>query len=446
MTNRSKDSYLSSGKQKLLSMNWRHGPSQAPLSIALITKPQLLDNKNKMKHYYNAILGLYDRDQPTNEGHSLIGYKEKCHSYNFLVEKQKELCSLDEDIIEVLRSGMRMAIQECQYQFSMIRWNCSTFDDSPSIFGAVSKIKSRETAFLYSISSAGVTYSVTRACSSGKLTECSCDPRVRLRKPRKHWQWGGCSEDIHYGEKFSREFIDCYEDPNTAEGLMNLHNNEAGRRVSRSFESDNAYAVCHVKRYVTGQPWYDRSHLLLTVSPRQEGMDFGVAGCQNSPSNCSAKVIRSRMQKVCKCHGMSGSCSVRACWRKLPPFRKIGDVLTSRFEGASSVRLIEKKKRKIKKLRASKKELKQPNKTEMVYLEESPDYCERNDSLGILGTHGRVCRRDSLGLDGCKLLCCGRGYQTRLREVEQQCNCHFVWCCNVICEICTFKKEEHICN
>lgn len=86
------------------------------------------------------------------------------------------------------------------------------------------------------------------------------------------------------------------------------------------------------------------------------------------------------MQKVCKCHGMSGSCSVRACWRKLPPFRKIGDILTSRFEGASSVRLIEKKKRKIKKLRASKKELKQPNKTEMVYLEESPDYCERNDS------------------------------------------------------------------
>ena len=39
-------------------------------------------------------------------------------------------------------------------------------------------------------------------------------------------------QDIHYGEKFSREFIDCYGDPSTAEGLMNLHNNEAGRRVS----------------------------------------------------------------------------------------------------------------------------------------------------------------------------------------------------------------------
>jgi hypothetical protein len=29
----------------------------------------------------------------------------------------------------------------------------------------------------------------------------------------------------------SREFLDAKEDANTATGLMNLHNNEAGRRV-----------------------------------------------------------------------------------------------------------------------------------------------------------------------------------------------------------------------
>lgn len=40
-----------------------------------------------------------------------------------------------------------------------------------------------------------------------------------------------CSQDIHYGEKFSREFVDAKESHETAEGLMNLHNNEAGRRV-----------------------------------------------------------------------------------------------------------------------------------------------------------------------------------------------------------------------
>lgn len=39
-------------------------------------------------------------------------------------------------------------------------------------------------------------------------------------------------QDIHFGEKFSRDFVDAKESGDTAEGLMNLHNNEAGRRVS----------------------------------------------------------------------------------------------------------------------------------------------------------------------------------------------------------------------
>lgn len=96
------------------------------------------------------------------------------------------------------------------------------------------------------------------------------------------------------------------------------------------------------------------------------------------------------MQRVCKCHGMSGSCSVRVCWRRLPSFRQVGDLLSARFEGATEVRMVDKRRKRVKKLRAASKGLKQPNSTELVYLEESPDYCERNETLGILGTHGRV--------------------------------------------------------
>lgn len=86
------------------------------------------------------------------------------------------------------------------------------------------------------------------------------------------------------------------------------------------------------------------------------------------------------MQRVCKCHGMSGSCSVRVCWRKLPSFRVVGDALLARFEGASHVKMVEKKRKKIKKLRAISKDLKPPNKTDLVYLQESPDYCELNET------------------------------------------------------------------
>lgn len=36
---------------------------------------------------------------------------------------------------------------------------------------------------------------------------------------------------MNYGVLFSRRFIDSQESNETAAGLMNLHNNEAGRRV-----------------------------------------------------------------------------------------------------------------------------------------------------------------------------------------------------------------------
>lgn len=46
------------------------------------------------------------------------------------------------------------------------------------------------------------------------------------------WEWGGCSDNVHYGAEFTKRFIDSVENPATPEGLVNLRNNEAGRRVS----------------------------------------------------------------------------------------------------------------------------------------------------------------------------------------------------------------------
>ncbi|KAI5708724.1 hypothetical protein M8J76_001823 [Diaphorina citri] len=314
--------------------------------------------------------------------------KDICTRFDFLGHRQQYLCTLNENILNVVAAGARMGIEECQNQFKMSRWNCTTFGNTSQVFGSVLTFKSRETAFVYAISSAGVAYAVTRACSRGELNECSCDNRVRLKKPRTSWQWGGCSEDIHFGEKFSRDFVDSKEDEDSEEALMNLHNNEAGRRI-----------------------------------------------------------IRSRMQRVCKCHGMSGSCSVKVCWKRLPSFQQVGDILASRYEGAYFVKVVNnQRKRNVKRLRSAVRDAKQPNRTELVYMEESPDYCQRNETLGILGTKGRLCNQRSLGLDGCKLLCCGRGYMTRIREVEEKCNCKFVWCCNVKCEICRYKREEYVCN
>jgi wingless-type MMTV integration site family 3 protein len=58
----------------------------------------------------------------------------------------------------------------------------------------------------------------------------------------------------------------------------------------------------------------------------------------------------------------------------------VGDALSARYEGASHVKMVDKRRRRIKKLRAVSRDYKQPNKTDLVFLEESPDYCDRNDT------------------------------------------------------------------
>ncbi|XP_066249159.1 protein Wnt-4-like isoform X1 [Euwallacea similis] len=312
-------------------------------------------------------------------------HKEKCMKMDFLVDKQKELCAKYDRILPIIGSGAKLAIEECQNQFAFTRWNCTTFPDKNNTFGNVATIKSREAAYLSAISAASVAYAITRACTKGELAEyCSCDNKIRMRKTTK-WKWGGCSDDIRFGEKFSREFLDVREDAGTALGLMNIHNNEAGRRA-----------------------------------------------------------VRSRMQRTCKCHGVSGSCSMQICWRRLPAMRKVSEGLYKRYEGASHVKYAEKRRRS--KLKVISPDFKKPNRTDLVYLDDSPDYCEMNESLDILGTRGRICNLTSQGIDGCPLLCCGRGYQTKIKDVEEKCNCQFVWCCNVVCSTCRSRKEEHVCN
>lgn len=43
------------------------------------------------------------------------------------------------------------------------------------------------------------------------------------------------------------------------------------------------------------------------------------------------QIVKSLLQTECKCHGVSGSCTVRTCWRTLPSFRQIGDALMKKY-------------------------------------------------------------------------------------------------------------------
>lgn len=87
-----------------------------------------------------------------------------------------------------------------------------------------------------------MTHAVARACAEGSIESCSCDyshvgaaphrARAAAASNVRVWKWGGCSDNIGFGFRFSREFVDTGERGKTVREKMNLHNNEAGRAVS----------------------------------------------------------------------------------------------------------------------------------------------------------------------------------------------------------------------
>ncbi|XP_074629417.1 protein Wnt-1-like isoform X1 [Acropora palmata] len=306
--------------------------------------------------------------------------------------KQQRLCRKYPELVPYIGLGANMSISQCQYQFKHRRWNCSA--QSPeNVFGKIVKIACRETAFAYSVTAAGVSHAIARACSSGKLSACGCDSRYK-GVSNAGWQWGGCSDNIHFADQFSRKFVDAGEKGRDFRTLVNLHNNEAGRTA-----------------------------------------------------------VRNNMLRECKCHGVSEACTVRTCWNRIADFRRIGEVLKEKFDSASMVEFEENNNRnghaarRIKPAFRPKNKLhKAPTIADLVYYENSPDFCERDQRTGSLGTKGRLCNNTSLGTDGCDLMCCHRGYTTSENEMEELCNCRFFWCCKVKCEQCRSKQVLHRCN
>lgn len=165
------------------------------------------------------------------------------------------------------------------------------------------------------------------------------------------------------------------------------------------------------------------------------------------------KTVRQNVVRECKCHGVSEACTVRTCWKRLADFRRIGEVLKDKFDSASMVEFEQNNNRNGHNTRKGKpafrpknKLHKPPTQADLVYYEDSPNFCQRNPETGSLGTQGRLCNNTSLGTDGCDLMCCGRGFTTSESEMEELCNCRFFWCCKVKCQNCRLRKVVHRCN
>ncbi|XP_021917658.1 protein Wnt-10a [Zootermopsis nevadensis] len=357
----------------------------------------------------------------------LVATGTVCKTFPGLSKEQLDLCRRYPDVTASAIQGLQLAVDECQYQFQWHRWNCSslsTKNRNPHSSVLLQR-GFRESAFAYAISSAGVAHSVARACSMGKLMACGCDPgryraagrlgsnknsKARNSRPQQRtrsasrWKWGGCSHNLDYGVDFSKSFLDSREKAGDIQSQINLHNNQAGRLA-----------------------------------------------------------VATNMQVRCKCHGMSGSCELKTCWKAAPDFRVVGEALKERFRSAvlvdqsnlgnGSPFLLEGVRRRRPRPRPRTRprrrtRLRRPRDLalDLLYYQRSPNFCEQDPSVDFPGTSGRRCNRTSTAVDGCGSLCCGRGYNLIKQKTTDRCHCRFHWCCYVVCQNCTTEEWITVCK
>ena len=152
------------------------------------------------------------------------------------------------------------------------------------------------------------------------------------------------------------------------------------------------------------------------------------------------------MKTTCKCHGVSGSCTVKTCWRQLAPFNDIGAILKTKYEKALKVITTTNKATgksqliKRKKSTSHAQNNQSPKSGHLVYIDNSPSYC--SNGRYSAGTVGRYCIKGQ----NCGTMCCGRGYNVQSRVVAKPCNCQVIWCCDVQCQRCDLKEEVYSCK
>lgn len=121
------------------------------------------------------------------------------------------------------------------------------------------------------------------------------------------------------------------------------------------------------------------------------------------------KAVSNNMQLRCKCHGMSGSCQLKTCWKSAPDFRVVGRVLKQQFRQAvmvdqsnianGKIMVVQKmpimggrrginRTRNTRPRRRSEKlggrDIKKME-TKLFYYQRSPNFCEKDPVTDVLG-------------------------------------------------------------
>lgn len=320
----------------------------------------------------------------------------------------------------LVAESVQRALNECREKFKWDRWNCpkKAFLD---ILNRIALPSSKEFGYVRALVASSMVLSLAKSCSSGANGVCSCnqpaslgslgplpsveypgsdrsDPnsdRTKELSPSK-FTWRGCEEIVKFSFKVSEVYLEAQEtNQDEASREINKHNYEVGRVA-----------------------------------------------------------VKKNMRKVCKCHGVSGSCQMNTCWTSLPDMNRVGNHIRHQYRHAAKVGAMSAKESNVDNLN---KELSAIKPDKLVFADSSQDYCYAVPDLGINGTLGRYCSKAKHRPDGaevsraekdsCDRLCTRCGYKVMKERVktERQCDCRFVYCCSIECKRCPHVEETYKC-
>ncbi|GLV37926.1 archease [Carabus blaptoides fortunei] len=378
-------------------------------AMQIINEPE--QNKLFIVEYGRAIrwLALQHSNIPWNV--TSLTSRLLCHQARHrygLGRKQTRMCKDSMETMPHVVSATTLAVDACKKLFSNRRWNCSSIETAPDFTQDLTR-GTREQAYVYALSSAAMTYTMARACASGALFHCTCaspphDP------PSGNFKWGGCGDNVRWGAQFAKQFVDSIE------------RNE-GRASKRDLEE---------KEQETPQ-----EKKMKRIKAQLSAMNL-------HNNRVGRRIVEQSLSIQCKCHGVSGSCNIKTCWRALPSLQDVGEHLQRRF--STAVEVASRRLGTGKRLLPALPGRYPPTADQLIYITKSPDYCTKDVRLGSFGTAGRICNVSSTGTDSCRYMCCGRGYRTVVEEKIERCHCKYYWCCYVKCKTCRTLIQTHECN
>lgn len=312
----------------------------------------------------------------------------------------------------LVAEGVQLALDECRDKFKWDRWNCpkKAFLD---ILDQNAQPANKEIGLTHALIASGIVLSLARSCTYGSENICGCNLTASLaarasgvagsidglsgqtmvyKSPdtnnSREFVWQGCDEIVKFAFRISKLYLDSQEiRQHPVTKRINSHNYEAGRLA-----------------------------------------------------------VKRTMRKTCKCHGISGSCQMNTCWNSLPSMSEIGGYLQNQYRIAAKVGAMSSKETDLHNLNG---ELEKLRREKLAFVDASPDYCYPNPELGVNGTLDRLCSRATSkgGRESCNNLCtkCGYRIKKELVTVVTQCNCRFVFCCDVECTQCSNVETTYRC-